>query len=676
MIYFMALIIWVAFLQMFTAVHSVAETTTPVIAPLLPVQSFAQLGQFSRPELSPDGSKVAHLISVNGRWNIAIRLTDDPEAQPLIFPADAKIGWEYRHVTWASNTRLLISIGKSVDRGTDGWITFNKRTRETRLISVSVDGKSAFNAVKPIKQAITGSLIGISRMESTAVNQDDVIYTDPKNSGYFLLSINDDYTSRGGARVRRINAATGEFTTVAGGQSDIYAYEADLDGIVRLGYGSRIEGGLIVPFITYRNPDNDKWVTIRKSAFLNLETNFLGFTPDPRFAYVKTDINGQSSLIKWDMRTQTQSEVLVHDNLYGLENKHDSQLYDENSNLFAVKFNREHDPWVYFDDKWAGRIKGLKKVLPGYYLTISSISRDGHKIIVKAESADEPGLYYIYDAVQKTLKLYQYEYLALGPDNAAPKRAITYKARDGLTIEAFLTTPRGKDVKNLPTVILPHGGPWSYDSGLYDWWSQFLANRGYAVLQPNFRGSTGYGEKFLNAGDGQWGLAMQDDITDGTKWMISEGIADSKRICIAGGSYGGYAALMGAVKTPDLFKCASSLAGVSDIISMMTNDTGYYKEEYQIKRIGDKSKDKTRLEDNSAINNISKINIPIQLIHARDDLRVDIHQSTRMRDKLKAAGKPVEYIEIEKGEHFLETEASRITYLVALERFLKANIGN
>ena len=161
-----------------------------------------------------------------------------------------------------------------------------------------------------------------------------------------------------------------------------------------------------------------------------------------------------------------------------------------------------------------------------------------------------------------------------------------------------------------------------------------------------------------------------------TKWMIDQGIADVKRICIAGGSYGGYAALMAAVKTPDLFKCASSLAGVSDIISLLYNDTGYYKTESEIKYIGDKSKDRAKLEANSPINNIDKIHIPIQLIHARDDLRVDIHQSTRMRDKLKAAGKSVEYVEIEKGEHFLETEASRITYLTALESFLKANIGN
>ncbi len=643
---------------------------------LLPVQAFAQLGQFTGPALSPDGSKIAHLLSINGRWNIAIRSADDPNARPLILPPSAKDGWEFRRVVWANNQRLLVVVGYSFDRGTDGWITFEKRTRETRLISVSVDGKSVINAVKPIKETVTGSLLGVQRLESTAINQDDVIYTDPKNSGFFLLSIDDDLTNRSGARVRKVNSATGEFTTVAGGQNDIYRYSTDLDGEVRLGAGMHQEGSIYKNFMTYKNPDTKTWMTITSSSLLNLNTNFLGFTPDPRFAYVIARVNDRRSLVKWDMRKQIQTDVMVHDDQYEISNDHDHTLYDETGNLVAIKLDRESDPWVYFDAKWAARMKGLNKVLPDQYLTIHSMSRDGQRILLKAESATEPGIYYIYDASHKTLSPYQYEYLSLGPDNAAPVKSIKYRARDGLEIEAFLTIPRGKEAKNLPTVILPHGGPWTYDTIYYDWWSQFLANRGYAVLQPNFRGSTGYGDKFLHAGDGQWGLAMQDDITDGTRWMIEHNIADPKRICIAGGSYGGYAALMGAVRTPDLFKCASSLAGVSDIISMLYNDTGYYKTESQVKYIGDRSKDRAKLEANSAINNIDKIHIPIQLVHAKDDLRVDINQSTRMRDKLKANRKSVEYVEIEKGEHFLETEASRITYLTALENFLKANIGN
>lgn len=214
-----------------------------------------------------------------------------------------------------------------------------------------------------------------------------------------------------------------------------------------------------------------------------------------------------------------------------------------------------------------------------------AVTGNGKFVILRASSVTEPGTYYLYDVGKKALSQLDYDYAGLGPENAAYRQAITYKARDGLQIEAFLTLPRGKQPKNLPMVLLVHGGPWAKDGIDYEWWSQFLANRGYAVLQPNFRGSTGYGQAFLDKGDGQWGLAMQDDLSDGVAWMIANGIVDKNRICIAGGSYGGYAAQMAAVKTPDLFKCASSLNGVSDIMRVLFDDNGSFKSEFSIRAV-------------------------------------------------------------------------------------------
>jgi dipeptidyl aminopeptidase/acylaminoacyl peptidase len=295
--------------------------------------------------------------------------------------------------------------------------------------------------------------------------------------------------------------------------------------------------------------------------------------------------------------------------------------------------------------------------------------------LLRATNPSEPGLRYLYDVTKKSITELEYDYAGLGATNAPYRTTIKYTARDSLAIEAFLTVPRGVDPKNLPTIMLPHGGPWAQDDVNYDYLAAFLANRGYAVLQPNFRGSTGYGKAFLDKGNGQWGLTMQDDLTDGVEWLVKNGISDKARICILGGSYGGYAALMGAVKTPDLFKCAISINGVSDILKLLKGDTGGFKEEVTARLIGDLDKDYERLKTTSPYYNVEKITAPILLIHAKDDQRVDYRQSTRMRDKLLTAGKPVEYVEIADGEHFLENEAARTTYLTAVENFLAKHLG-
>ena len=653
-----------------------APTDANAPAPLLPVSAFAQLGRFDQPKLSPDGTKIAHITDVNGRKVIVIRPADDPKAPVVLIPPDMKSGTEVRGIWWATNDRLLYSVGKTFDRGSHGRFTFSGRTRETRLFSVATTGLSTINVVSQNYSNLNGTLIARAEENHVAVQQDNVIFTGLHNPESFLLSIDEDSLDESGTRVRRIDPYTGKFTAVAGGLKDIDYYRADLAGDVRIAFGERLENNIRKQFLEYRNPDDGKWMRFLVSRLLDRDTQFLGFTPDPHFGYVSIPVEGRQSLVKWDMISQKMAEVLVHDPNADFRNGLEQDtLYDETGNLIAIRMDRSEDPWVYFDPKWKTLITALRKAVPGYDLSVISVSRNGEKLILRAENASEPGIYLVFDRIKKSFATYDYEYTGLGPENAAPKRAISYKARDGLQIEAFLTIPRGSTGKNLPTVILPHGGPWANDDAQYDWWSQFLANRGYAVLQPNFRGSTGYGVAFEAKGDGQWGLAMQDDITDGTQWMIDQGIADPKRICIAGGSYGGYAALMAAVKTPSLFKCASSLAGVSDIVALLRDDDGSYKSEDEVLRIGDTDKDNAKLRANSPINNIDKIMIPIQLVHAKDDLRVDIRQSLRMRNKLHAAGKNVEYVEIEKGEHFLETGESRRVYLTALEAFLKENIG-
>jgi dipeptidyl aminopeptidase/acylaminoacyl peptidase len=293
---------------------------------------------------------------------------------------------------------------------------------------------------------------------------------------------------------------------------------------------------------------------------------------------------------------------------------------------------------------------------------------------VRVTSSTEPGTYYLFDSEKHQLTPIDYARSGLEPEQMAPVRRIEYQARDGVTIHGLLTVPRGLEAKSLPAVLLPHGGPLAHDSLQFDWIAQFLANRGYVVLQPNFRGSSGYGIAFERAGDRQWGRSMQDDVTDGAQWLIQQGIADATRMAIVGGSYGGYAALMGAVKTPDLFRCAVSLNGVSDLVALLTSDTGGFKDELIARHIGDPSADRDMLEAVSPIRQIDKIKVPVLLLHAKDDLRVDPDQSRRMLDALQKAGKPSKFVAIESGEHWLLNEAGRTQFLTALEEFLAANM--
>jgi dipeptidyl aminopeptidase/acylaminoacyl peptidase len=244
---------------------------------------------------------------------------------------------------------------------------------------------------------------------------------------------------------------------------------------------------------------------------------------------------------------------------------------------------------------------------------------------------------------------------------------VQYKARDGLEIEAVLTLPPGREARNLPIVIMPHGGPWAHDTLDYDYWAQFVASRGYAVLQPNFRGSTGYGTEFLRKGQGQMGLAMQDDVTDGLAWAVKEGLADPKRACIVGASYGGYAAMWGVAKDPDLYRCADSVAGVANL----RRDVNDFGSALLAKKFRD---DWQRMTPDfaavSPINAVERIKVPLLLIHGKKDIRVDAVQSTSMASKMRGAGKPVELVILPEADHSFTREADRLTLLTSIEAFL------
>lgn len=319
----------------------------------------------------------------------------------------------------------------------------------------------------------------------------------------------------------------------------------------------------------------------------------------------------------------------------------------------------------------------LARAFPQREVDVESRSRDWSRVVVRVSAPDFAPTYYVVDLQKRTADIVGEPYPALVDVPLGPMKAIDYAARDGTKIPAFLTLPPGSAGTALPLVVLPHGGPEAHDSYEFDYFVQFLATRGYAVLQPQFRGSTGYGEAHRRAGYRQWGGLMQDDVTDGVRAMIAQGIADPKRVCIVGISYGGFAALAGATLTPDLYACAVSINGVSDLPGMLGyearsgddwNAISYWRE-----HIGPPHEPK--VTERSPSRNADKARAPILLVHGVSDSVVPIQQSELMAVALQRAGKPFEFVRVDGGDHWLSTGASRTRVLEATGRFLEKHLG-
>ena len=299
---------------------------------------------------------------------------------------------------------------------------------------------------------------------------------------------------------------------------------------------------------------------------------------------------------------------------------------------------------------------------------IESYSRDHGKLLVRFSTPDNPRLLYLFDAASGNFVQLAAVNGAIGSKRLSRSKFVQYRARDGLEIEGVLTMPRGRAEKNLPFIVMPHGGPWGHNGLTYDYWAQFLAERGYAVLQPNFRGSTGYGDKFLKAGQGQLGFAMQDDVSDGVLWAVAEGIADAKRVCIVGASYGGYAAMWGIAKDPDQYRCAVSINGVSNLRREVNDFGGTLRERLYRDQWQKMTPDFAAV---SPINAIMRMKTPLLLIHGKKDVTVDHGQSLRMYSAMKGAGKSVEFVSIPLADHYFTREADRLTLLTSIETFLR-----
>ncbi|MBA3810347.1 MAG: S9 family peptidase [Caulobacteraceae bacterium] len=355
------------------------------------------------------------------------------------------------------------------------------------------------------------------------------------------------------------------------------------------------------------------------------------------------------------------------------------ELRDSTTNLLIGGITNEDDPrTILFDPAQQAIFDKIRRAFPGERVALISSSAGLQRMVLHTDGPGDSGTYFLVDVPTKKISAIGWDYPTVLPPQVAPTRMVTYKAADGLTVRGILTLPPGREAKGLAAVVLPHGGPQGHDTLHFDWWAQALASRGYAVFQPNFRGSDGEGKAFRDAGFGQWGRKMQTDISDGVADLARQGVVDPQRVCIVGASYGGYAALAGVTLQQGLYRCAVAVSGVSDLNAMLAWEADRGGESTSTMRywrrfMGTTSDGDGSLKALSPARLAAKADAPVLLIHGRDDTTVAISQSRNMRAALAGAGKAVELIELAGEDHYLSTQATRVQMLAAVTAFVEKN---
>ena len=382
----------------------------------------------------------------------------------------------------------------------------------------------------------------------------------------------------------------------------------------------------------------------------------------------------KAAIYRYDLETNTLGELVFEHDTVDVSGVVGSEVSDD---IVAVTYNAEKPGRYYVDEKWKNLLVPIENAFPDRVVSLSSVTDDEKLMVITAWNSRNPATYYLFDVDKGSLEELGSAYDWLDESNLGEMKPVTIEARDGMQLPAYLTLPPGSDGKNLPLVINPHGGPRSRDTYGFRPDVQLMANRGYAVLQVNFRGSTGYGRAFDKAGWKRWGLEMQDDITDSVKWAVERGIADPDRVCIYGGSYGGYAAMAGITFTPDLYQCAINYVGVTDIeLLFETMPTAWRRFEATMKKqIGDPDKDAAQLRDRSPINHVEKIQVPLLMAYGLQDPRVVIDHALNLEKELKRHEIDYELIiEKKEGHGFVRFE-NQVDFYSRLIEFLDQHIG-
>jgi len=635
-----------------------AASAAPLLAlEKIPAEAFASPPNFSRASLSPSGDKIAFMTSVEGRRHIMV--TNRSTGKSVLVPPTDKT--ELGSFFWGNEDTLIITFLLSRKRS-----DANFRSTETKLFSFNIKSMEYVWLGKPKKDS--SSLKG-AKYGKTAAFGEHVLHALPEEPNFILMQMRENLFRP--PAVFKVNIENGRRTRIKKDRKGVGGWFADQQGNIRFGAGVIRHNNSLESEKQYAYLyDKDGNETNLKKTDWYKDYKLIDFSPDPNVIYVSgKTAHGTQAIFTLDV---TKGEIVEEIFSHPVVDVGNTVRNPVTQNVAGVGYIVDTYKVKYFDKDLAKIQRSLQKALKSD-VYITGRARDKNIYLVVATAPNNPGDYYLYDRDKGKLDFVAAIRNAIYPEDMPSPLIIDMATRDGETIPAYITLPLGtKKNAKLPTIILPHGGPHARDTADWGFWSQFYANRGYAVMQPNFRGSTGYGKKFREAGENRWGGLMQDDVTDATLWMIKEGYADPERICIVGASYGGYAAMFAPIKEPDLYKCAISINGVPDLPAMKLSDRSFVGFGEWIKKIGLNGEPDEKV---SPYHRANEINIPMLLMSTVDDDRVPYKMSQRMQSRMKKLKKDSQYIEIANGGHSMITEAARLTMLVESEKFLAKHIG-
>lgn len=603
----------------------------------VPIRDFFKDAEFESVLLSPDGEHIAVTMPRSDRSVLVVLRVDDKK---VVGSWDYGENYYFQRVTWVNNGRILYATSFKTGR-------FDFQVGLRDMYASDIDGTSRI--VIP-----HGNFYGI--VDTLPGERDSVLVTRSIDNAFLF----------------KLNAYNGRITRVASSPLDAGSFLVDHQGNVRYSFGVMNDGS----DAAYRK-DGENWSLVEKSApFAGLSFQPVGFSADNEQAFVlKSSRGGAQSLWLIDPVTGEGKEVSRN----GTVDASRLLWSSDRKTLLAVRYDDGVPYWDFIapEHPETALFAGLVKAFPGKVVAFSGISDDGNRVLMHVYSDRDPGQVYLFDrkAGQARFLLSSRDWIK--PDEMSSMKPVKVKTRDGLVIHGYLTIPAGSDGKGLPLIVHPHGGP----HGIRDDWGfnpevQLLANRGYAVLQMNYRGSGGYGTRFGAAGYRKWGTTMQDDLTDSVRWAVDQGIADPSRVCIYGASYGGYAALMSAVREPDLYRCSVGYVGVYDLdVQRRDSDTAQY--EYgrsYLNLVYPESVAERQAQ--SPVYGVDRIKAAIMLVHGAKDERVPIKHMHELVDRMAAVGKKPEQIVVEKKEaHGFRDIDNNVNLYTKMLAFFDRHIG-
>lgn len=603
-----------------------------VIPPIIPLEDFFRNPERSGYAISPDGSHFAYMAPYESRMNIFVQKIEDTTAIRLTGVTDRDLYYFF----WANNNQIVYGRDNAGDENYQIYI-------------VNIDGSGERN-LTPFAGTVNEIIDDLEEDEKGML----------VSSNKRIAEIFDIYY---------LNLESGEMKMVAENPGNITGWYTDHDGKIRL--ASTTDG--VNTSLLYRATENDAWKEIIKTDFRE-GVSPIFFTFDNRNLYASSNIGrDKSAFVIIDLETGKEIEKIFEHEEVDVSGATYSR---KRKVLTSVRYTTSKPEKKFFDAEMEKLYGRLEKELQGYQVAITSINRDEDKMLVRTYSDRTQGAYYFYDKTNDKLSHIIDVTPWIKENDMAEMTPVQYPARDGQIIHGYLTLPVGRVAKNLPVVINPHGGPWARDGWGYNPEVQFLANRGYAVLQMNFRGSVGYGREFWEKSFKQWGKTMQDDVSDGVKWLIEKGIADPNRVAIYGASYGGYATLAGLTFTPELYAAGVDYVGVSNLFTFMKTIPPYWKPylEMMYTMVGNPEQDSLMMREASPVFHVDKIKAPLFVAQGRMDPRVNVDESDQIVKALRDRGVEVEYMVKDNEGHGFSNEENQFEFYRAMEKFLDKHL--